>query len=161
MGENFYIEFLLGDLENFILSQKDEIGKIVKEENLSIEKTALVLDRFSKSLKKAVNIMDFIDEIENIDTLRNISILASETVAWILFTLPSVEKNLPYFSDDIGINKRHIIDYITDLLLEFEGFIEEPVKLKFLGSDMKKSMKNLSMTIDYMSKIAKKGLVEN
>ncbi|NPA54116.1 MAG: hypothetical protein GXO21_05545 [Aquificae bacterium] len=162
MEGNFYVELLLGDLENYILSQKSEINNIVsKKQNVSVEETALILDKFSKSLKKTVNIMDFIEEIDNIDTLRSISILASETIAWILFTLPSVEKNLPYFSDDITIYNKHIVDYLADILLEFEGFIENPMKLKFIGKDLQENIKDISTIINYMSNILKKGLIEN
>ncbi len=162
MEGNFYVELLLGDLESYIISQKSEINNIVsKNENVSVEEAAFILDKFSNSLKKTVNIMDFIDEVSNVETLRNISILASETIAWILFTLPSVEKNLPYFSDEITIYDKNIIDYLADVLLEFEGFIEDPTKLKFIGSDLQRSMKNISMTINYMSEILKKGLIEN
>jgi hypothetical protein len=162
MEGSIYIELLLGDLESYIHSQKNKVNSIVsKKENVSLEDTAIILDRFSKSLKKTVNIMDFLEEVENIDTLRSISILASETIAWILFTLPSVEKNLPYFADEITIYDKHIVDYLADVLLEFEGFIEDPMKLKFIGADLQKSIKNISMTINYMSDILKKGLTEN
>ncbi len=162
MEGSIYIELLLGDLESYIHSQKNKVNSIVsKKEDVSLEDTAIILDRFSKSLKKTVNIMDFLEEVESIDTLRSISILASETIAWILFTLPSVEKNLPYFADEITIYDKHIVDYLADVLLEFEGFIEDPMKLKFVGTDLQKSIKNISMTINYMSDILKKGLTEN
>ncbi len=160
--ESIYVEFLLGDLESFVLAQKNEINSIVsKNENVSIEDTALILERFSKSLRKTEVIIDFIDEVQDVDILRTISVLASETVAWILFTLPVVEKNLPYFAEDITIFDKHIVDYLADVLLEFESFIEEPMRLKFISRDIQKSIKNISMTINHLSNILKKGLIEN
>ncbi len=160
--ESVYVEFLLGDLESFIVAQKNEINTIVsKNEDVSIEDTAIILERFSKSLRKTENVIGFIDEIENIDVLKSISVLASETIAWILFTLPVVEKNLPYFAEDITIFDKHIVDYLADILLEFESFIEEPDRLKFISKDIQKSIKNVSMTINHLSNILKKGLMEN
>jgi len=160
--DSIYVEFLLGDLESFVLAQKNEINSIVsKNENVSIEDTALILERFSKSLRKTEVIIDFIDEVQDVDILRTISVLASETVAWILFTLPVVEKNLPYFAEDITIFDKHIVDYLADVLLEFESFIEEPMRLKFISRDIQKSIKNISMTINHLSNILKKGLIEN
>jgi len=160
--ESIYVEFLLGDLESFVLAQKNEINSIVsKNENVSVEDTALILERFSKSLRKTEVIIDFIDEVQDVDILRTISVLASETVAWILFTLPVVEKNLPYFAEDITIFDKHIVDYLADVLLEFESFIEEPMRLKFISRDIQKSIKNISMTINHLSNILKKGLIEN
>ncbi len=159
---NMYVEFLLGDLESFIISQKNEIDSIVSnKEAVSLEDTAVILEKFSKSLRKTENIIDFVEEVDSIDTLRNISILASETVAWILFTLPTVEKNLPYFAEDFTIYNKHIVDYLADTLLEFESFIEDPMKLKFVGVDIQKNIKNISMTINHLSKVLKKGLLEN
>ncbi len=161
MENNFYIELLLGDLESFIITEKKRIDRIVsKNDDISIEDTVFVLDKLSKSLKKTENILDLVDEVDSSVTLKGISILASETIAWILFTLPSVEKNLPYF-DDVYIYNKNIIDYLADILLEFESFIENPSKMKFLSKDLRTDIKNISMTINHYSDILKKGLIEN
>ncbi len=159
---DFYVDLLIGDLESFIISEKKKVSDILsKNEDISLEDTVFVLDRLSKSLKKTVNILDFVNQVDNITTLRGISILASEAIAWILFTLPSIEKNLPYFESDFKIYNRSVVDYLADILLELESFIEEPSRIKFIGEDLQKNINYVSMTMSHTSNILKKGLLEN
>jgi len=74
MGKNnLYVEYLLGDLESYIISQKAEINSIINEKKeLTLKDSAFIFDRFSKSLKKTTDLIKHINEVEDahlLDTL--------------------------------------------------------------------------------------------
>ncbi|MDQ7056776.1 MAG: hypothetical protein Q9M89_10175 [Persephonella sp.] len=52
------------------------------------------------------------------------SIISSETIAWIMFTLPIVETEIPVFIDNLILGKPHIIDKLGELLLDIDEFMK-------------------------------------
>ncbi|WP_457640961.1 hypothetical protein [Persephonella sp.] len=163
MSKNsLYVEYLLGDLESFIISQKAEVNSIIsKKRELTLNDSAFIFDRFSKSLKKTTNLIKHVNEVEDAHLLRNISIITSETLAWILFTLPMVETNIPIFMEDLFVQNRHIIDAIGELLVEFEEMIEKPDRIRALDKELLDQINNISMTIGSISEMIKKGSLPN
>ncbi len=156
-----YIHYLIGDLENYVIGNRHKIGKILNKKNLSIEDSIYIFDKFSNSLKKTTNLIKLSNEINDKDTLRTISIVSSETIAWVMFTFPSVESVIPVFLENLIFDKRHIIDALGELLLEFDEFIEKPEKLRSINIEIFNMVNEVSMFFGHLSKMIKKGALEN
>ncbi|ACO04901.1 MAG TPA: hypothetical protein DEP48_01010 [Persephonella sp.] len=163
MGKNnLYVEYLLGDLESYIISQKAEINSIINEKKeLTLKDSAFIFDRFSKSLKKTTDLIKHINEVEDAHLLKHISIITSETLAWILFTLPMIETNIPIFMEDLFVKNRHIVDAIGELLIQFEETIDQPSKIKEIEKELLTQINDISMTISSLSEMIQKGSLPN
>jgi hypothetical protein len=160
--DSVYIHYLIGDLESYVIDNKAKIEKIINSrENLSVEDSLYIFDKFSNSLKKTTNLIKLSREIEDTGTLRTVSIISSETIAWIMFTLPSVESVIPVFMENLMIDKRHIIDALGELLLEFDELIENPEKLRSVNRELFVMVNDISMFFGHLSEIMRKGAVEN
>ena len=154
---NAYIHFLIGDLESFIFSSRSEINSYIqRNELIPYDKSLDLLNKFAEGLYKTYQLIDMLDEIDDIDTLRNIFIVSSESLAWVLFTLPSINEKLSLFLEDYSL-----FDKIGENLLQIEMFIENPSYPKFFFSDIKDNIHNISMTLGHMSSMMKKSSIEN
>ncbi|WP_456401372.1 hypothetical protein [Persephonella sp.] len=163
MGKsNLYVEYLIGDLESFVITQKEEVNSLInKKKELSLNDSVVIFDRFSKSLKKTTNLIKHVNEVEDAHLLKHITLITSETLAWILFTLPVVETNIPVFMDDLTVKNKHIVDVIGELLLQFEDILDKPVKMKEIESEILNQINDISMTISTLSEMIKKGSLPN
>ncbi len=163
MGKsNLYVEYLIGDLESFVITQKEEVNSLInKKKELSLNDSVIIFDRFSKSLKKTTNLIKHVNEVEDAHLLKHITLITSETLAWILFTLPVVETNIPVFMDDLTVKNKHIVDVIGELLLQFEDILDKPVKMKEIESEILNQINDISMTISTLSEMIKKGSLPN
>ncbi len=162
MENNVYVHYLIGELENYITDNKKKIENIIKgKDKISVEDSVYIFDRFSTTLKKTTNLIKNSTNISDIETLRTVSIMSSETIAWIMFTLPSVESEMPVFIDNLILGNRHIIDVLGELLLEIDEFIEKPSKLRTSNSELFRAVNEVSMFFGHLSEIMKKGIIEN
>ncbi|RMA96118.1 hypothetical protein [Hydrogenothermus marinus] len=157
-----YIDFLIGDLEYFLFSNKTKINSYVLENHIPTYKESLeILDKFSTGLKKTSQLIKYLDEIEDTERLRNIFILSSESLAWILFTFPSVAEKIPVFLEEFDIKGENILDMIGQNLIQIEMFIDNPKSSKYISKDLKENINNISMTIGHITQMIKKGSLEN
>jgi len=157
-----YIDFLIGDLEYFILSNRAEINNyILRNEVPSYQKSLDILDKFSKGLKKTSQLITYLDEVEDIERLRNIFIVSSESLAWILFTFPSITEKMPIFIEEFDIKGENLLDLIGKNLLQIEMFIDNPKSSKYISKDLKKEINDIAMTIGHITEMIKKGSLEN
>jgi len=158
---NVYIHYLIGDLENYVVDNRLKIEKILNKKSLSVEDSIYIFEKFSNSLKKTTNLIRLSKEVNDQDTLRTISIVSSETIAWVMFTFPSVEPVIPVFLENLMFDKRHIIDALGELLLELDEFIEKPEKLRSTNLEIFSMVNEVSMFFGHLSKMMKKGALEN
>ena len=162
MESNVYLHYLIGDLENYIIDNKKKIEKIIKsKDKISAEDSVYIFDKFSVSLKKTTHLIKNSSNTSDIETLRTVSIISSETVAWIMFTLPTVESEIPVFIDNLILGNRHIIDALGELLLEIDEFIENPTKLKTSHNELFHTINEVAMFFGHLSEMMKKGIIEN
>ena len=162
MENRAYIHFLIGELETYVLDNKSKVERIITEKKeISIQDGVFIFDKLSSSLDKTKDLIKLSREVDDKDTLRTISIISSETIAWVMFTFPSVEQSIPPFFENFVINNQHIIDALGELLIEFDEFIETPEKLKLANTEIFRAINDVSMTLGYISQMIKKGAVEN
>jgi len=159
---NPYISFLIGDLEYFLISNRNEINHYVeKNRDIPYEKSLDILDKFNETLKKATNLMRLTEEVQDELVLRDIFILTSESLAWILFTLPTISDNLPIFVEELSINGESIYDLLGHYLLQLEMYIDKPSLSKETGKTVHQGIADIHSTIDAIVKQIKRGSVEN
>ena len=162
MEKNVYIHYLIGELESYVIDNRNKIEKLINnQKKISVQDSVFIFDKFSNSLRKTKDLIKLSREINDRDTLRTISIISSETVAWVMFTLPSIESSMPVFLENLIVYDRHIIDALGELLLEFDEFIETPEKLKAVNPEVFNMINEISMTFGHLSKMIEKGAVEN
>ena len=162
MEKNVYIHYLIGELESYVIDNRNKIEKLINnQKKISVQDSVFIFDKFSNSLSKTKDLIQLSQEINDRDTLRTISIISSETVAWIMFTLPAIEPSMPVFLENLIVYDRHIIDVLGELLLEFDEFIETPEKLKAVNPEVFNMINEISMTFGHLSKMIEKGAVEN
>jgi len=160
--ESVYIHYLIGDLENYVINNRNKIERLINsKQDISQKEVIFIFNRFSDSLRKTTNLIKLSQEIEDRDTLRTISILSSETIAWILFTFPVVEESIPIFTENLIVEEKHLLDALGELLLELDEFIENPEKLKNFSQYLYKMVNEVSMTFGHLEKIIEKGEIEN
>ena len=159
---NIYVDFLIGDLEAYIYRQKKEINNLLKENvDLSVEQSILIFEKLAQSLKKTSDLIRFLNQVEDVETLRNVCIVSTESLAWVLFTLPTLEMNLPLFVENLKIKDSHIMDIIGENLISLEEMIENPKKLKFMHKEIFEGVKEASLSLGYINKIIQKGAIEH
>ncbi len=159
---NPYIGFLIGDLEYFLISNRNEINPYVeKNRDIPYEKSLEILDKFNETLKKATNLMRLTEEINDEAVLRDIFILTSESLAWILFTLPTISDNLPIFVEELNIGGESIFDLLGQHLLQLEMYIDKPSLSKATGRNVYQGISDIHSTLDAIVKQIKRGAVEN
>ncbi len=162
MEDNIYVYYLIGDLENYVIDNKKKVEKLLKSKSkISTKDGAYIFDKFSVSLKKTTNLIKNSAYVSDIETLRTVSVLSSETVAWIMFTLPNIESEIPIFLDNLILGNRHIIDALGELLLEIDEFIENPTKLKTSNKEFYNMINEVSMFFGHLSNMIGKGVIEN
>ncbi|NPA16195.1 hypothetical protein [Persephonella sp.] len=159
--ESVYVHYLIGDLESYVVDNREKVEKLINKKDITVEDSIYIFDRFSNSLKKTTALIKLSGEIEDRDTLRTISILSSETIAWVMFTLPSVEATMPLFMENLIFDNRHVIDALGELLLELDEFIENPERLSVLNEELYSMLNEVSMFFGHLSTMMKKGAKEN
>jgi len=160
--DSVYIHYLIGDLESYVIDNRAKIEKLINtKSSMTVEDGVYIFDKFSNSLKKTTALIKLSREIRDRDTLRTISILSSETIAWVMFTFPSVEGTIPVFMENLLIDNRHVVDALGELLLELDEFIENPDRLHVLNEEVYTTLNEVSMLFGHLSTIMKKGAKEN
>jgi hypothetical protein len=157
-----YVDFLIGDLEYFIFTNREKMNKLLEtNEPPSYEKSIEILDKFVTGLFKTYQLMNHLDEIEDYERIRNIFIVSSESLAWILFTLPSISEQIPIFKEELSIRGENILDVIGKNLIQIEMFIDNPKSSKDLNYEIKKEINEIYMSISSIANRLKKGFLEN
>ncbi len=157
-----YVDFLIGDLEYFIFSNREKMNKLLESNSPpSYESSIEILEKFATGLAKTNQLINHLEEIEDNERIRNIFIVSSESLAWILFTLPSIAEQIPIFTEELNIEGQHLLDLIGNNLLQIEMFIDNPKSSRYLNADIKKGINDIAMTIGHITKMLKKGSLEN
>ncbi len=160
--DNVYLNYLIGDLESFVFSKRKEIDRIINEkEILNYTDSIYIFNNLAEGLNKTTNLIKHLKETQNPSIIRDICILSSEIISWIIFTLPSLERGLELFSQGFHIKEKHIIDILGENLIILDEIIEKPEKLNFFYGDILLSIQNVNMGFGYIQKIIEKGEIEN
>jgi len=159
---NMFVSFLIGDLEYFIVSNRNEINTYIqKNESIPYEKSLAILNKFAETLYKTSELINYIEEIKDKNLLRDMFIISSESLAWILFTLPSLNEKLPIFPEELNINGRSIYDAIGNNLLQIETLIDNPDITPFVAKNLKENIQDISMAIGHIVKMMDKSKERN
>ncbi len=157
-----YVDFLIGDLEYFIFTNREKMNKLLESNRPpSYENSIEILEKFATGLAKTNQLINHLEEIEDYERIRNIFIVSSESLAWILFTLPSVAEQIPIFTEELNIKGQHILDLIGNNLLQIEMFIDNPKSSKDLNAEIKTGINEIAMALGYITKMIKKGSLES
>ena len=157
-----YVDFLIGDLEYFIFTNREKMNKLLESNKPpSYENSVEILEKFATGLSKTNQLINHLEEIEDYERIRNVFIVSSESLAWILFTLPSIMEQIPIFAEEINIKGQHLLDLIGNSLLQIEMFIDNPKSSKDLNIEIKKGINDIAMTLGYITNMLKKGSLEN
>jgi len=160
--DSVYIHYLIGDLESYVVNNRAKVERLInRKPAISVEDGVYIFDKFSNSLKKTTALIKLSGEVRDRDTLRTISVLSSETIAWIMFTFPTVENTIPVFLENLIIDDRHVIDALGELLLELDQFIENPEKLPAVNDQLYLMLNEVSMFFGHLSDMMKRGGKEN
>ncbi len=153
---NAYLEYLISDLEFFLFSKRKKIDEYIKSrEFIDFKDSVYIFSHLAEGFDKATNLLKHLKETKNPNLIRDVCILSSEMLSWIIFSFPSIERNLEIVIYDFKIGKKHIIDHIGDNLVILDEIIEKPEKITFLYSDILSSMQDLNMSFGYMQKLIK------
>ena len=157
-----YLYILLGNLESYLLKNREEIENILKKDKFQIEDGLLVLDRFNSSLVKTNQILENLEKFEgDEDLIQSVIILISESLSWILFTLPTLPEKLPFFKEEFLIKNENVLDIIGNNLINLESFLEKPSEILFLSKNIRNSINDILNVINFLQKGLEKSLIVN
>ncbi|RUM47652.1 MAG: hypothetical protein DSY47_06645 [Hydrogenothermus sp.] len=159
---NVFVSFLIGDLEYFIVNNRNEINNYIqKNQSIPYEKSLSILNKFAETLSKTSQLINYIEEINDKNLLRDMFIVSSESLAWILFTLPSLNEKLPIFPEELNINGQSIYDVIGNNLIQIEMLIDNPDISPFVAKNLKENIQEISMAIGHIVKMMDKSKERN
>ena len=157
-----YLYILLGNLESYLLKNREEIENILKKDKFQIEDGLLILDRFNSSLVKTNQILENLEKFEgDEDLIQSVIILISESLSWILFTLPTLPEKLPFFKEEFLIKNENVLDIIGNNLINLESFLEKPSEILFLSKNIRNSINDILNVINFLQKGLEKSLIVN
>ncbi len=157
-----YVSFLIGDLEYFIVSNRNEINTYIqRNESIPYEKSLSILNKFAETLSKTSQLINHIEDIKDKNLLRDMFIVSSESLAWILFTLPAVNDKLPIFPEELNINGQSIYDVIGNNLIQIEMLIDNPEVSPFVAKNLKENIQEISMALGHIVKMMDKSKERN
>jgi hypothetical protein len=159
--ENIYLNYLISDLENYVFLNRKKANNLLSADNFSKEDSLFILEKINNTLVKIENLLKILKDVKDTNLKRHICIISSESLSWVLFTLPNIEQQLPLFSENMRINGLHIMDMLGEFILLLEEIIEQPKISPILYQMVIKKINNISMSLGYIYTISKKGEVEN
>jgi hypothetical protein len=153
------IDLMIYDVESFIYFGQKKIDKIVKEGSIiSLEDSIFILSNFSETLNKISEIVNKIPEIESKEKADDVCNIALSALAWIIFTIPSLEVHTPLFPENFTIYEKDIIDFLAQSMVELENLKEDLENLKFFSVDIAKNIKEASLLFGHLSKTSEKSI---
>ncbi len=158
--ENIYLNYLISDLENYVFLHRKKANNLLSD-NLTKEGSLYILEKINETLVKTENLVKILQDVKDINLKRHICIISSESLSWVLFTLPNIEQKLPLFSENMRINKVHIMDMLGEYILLLEEVIEQPKISLNQYQNLSKKINDISMALGYIYNISKKGGEEN
>ncbi len=159
---NTYLEYLISDLEFFLVLKRKKVDEYINNKDfIDYKDSIFIFDHLVEGFNKTTNLLKHLNETKNSNLIRDVCILSSEMLSWIIFSFPSIEKNLEVFVYDFKIGKKHIIDHIGENLIILDELIEKPEKLSFFYNDILNSMQELNMSFGYIQKLIKSSQEEN
>ena len=162
MGKYMYLYILLGNLESHLIKDKKEIEEILKKDNFKIEDGLTILKSFNDSLVKANQILENLENVrDDEDLIQSVIILISESLSWILFTLPILPEKLPFFKEEFLIKNENVLDVIGNNLINLESFLDKPSEILFISRNLRNSINEILNVINFLKKGLEKSLIVN
>ncbi len=159
--ENIYLNYLISDLENYVFLHRKKANNLLSAENFSKEDSLYILEKINKTLIKTENLLKILKDVNDVNLKRHICLISSESLSWILFTLPNIEQQLPLFSENMKINGIHIMDMLGEFILLLEEIIEQPKMSLNSYHILSKNINDISMTLGHLYNVSKRSETEN
>ncbi len=157
-----YLYILLGNLESFLIKNREEIEKLLNKNQFKLEDGLTVLESFNSSLVKTSQILENLEDLEGDEELiKSVIILIAESLSWILFTLPTLPEKLPFFREEFLIKNENVLDIIGNNLINLESFLEKPSEIFFLIRNLKNSINDILNVINFLQRGLEKSLIVN
>lgn len=151
------INILIADTESFIYFQQKKINKIIEsEEVISIENVAKILRHFSDSLDKISKLLGKVMEINSNDKLGEIYDISISTLAWIVYTFPSLEIYTSLFPENFSLRDKDVLDFLAYNMMELENIMNNPKSLKSFSLDISDNLREVSALFGHLSELSEK-----
>jgi len=161
MDKDIYVYFLLGNFENFLIRSKKEFTPLLEEDKLSLEDGIRLLSTFKNSLNKIDHILELVSLSDDKDLARMALAISSDSLAWLLFSLPTLYEKFPIFPEEFLVFQENIIDLIGTNLIDIENLLDKPDNIEFILMNIKDNIKTISSVIETLLKNLQRNVLEN
>lgn len=149
------INILIADTETFIYFQQKKINKIIEsEEAISAENIARILKHFSDSLDRISKLLGKVMDIKNQEKLNEIYDISLSTLAWIVYTFPSLELYTSLFPENFILKDKDVLDFLAYNMMELENIMNNTKTLKSFILDVSDNLREASALFGYLSEIS-------
>lgn len=153
------LNVMIADIETYVYFKQKKINQLIEEkEIISVEDTAQILRYFSNSLLKVSNLLGKVMEIGSRDRLGEVLEISLSTLAWIVYTFPSLEVYTNLFPENFILRDKDILDFLAYNMMELENIVSNPSTLKSFSLDIADNLKEASALFGYLSDMSTKGL---
>lgn len=153
------INIMIADIETYVYFKQKRINQLIQEKDvISVEDTAQILRYFSNSLAKVSNLLGKVMEISSRERLNEVLDISLNTLAWILYTFPSLEIYTNLFPENFILRKKDILDFLAYNMMELENIVSNPSTLKSLSLDIADNLKEASDLFGHLSDVSTKSL---
>lgn len=153
------INVMIADIETYVYFKQKKINQLIEEKDIiSVEDTAQILRYFSDSLAKVSNLLGRVMEISSRDRLNEVLDISLSTLAWIVYTFPSLEVYTNLFPENFILRDKDILDFLAYNMMELENIVSNPSTLKSFSLDIADNLKEASALFGHLSEISTKGL---
>lgn len=153
------INIMIADIETFVYFKQKKINQLIEEkEIISVEDTAQILRYFSDSLSKISTLLGKAVNIDSRDRLNEVLDISLNTLAWIVYTFPSLEVYTNLFPENFILRDKDILDFLAYNMMELENIVSNPSTLKSFSLDVSDNLREASALFGHLSDISTKSL---
>lgn len=153
------LNIMIADIEIYVYFKQKKINQLIEEKDkISVEDTAQILKYFSDSLAKVSNLLGKVMEINSRDRLNEVFDISLSTLAWIVYTFPSLEVYTNLFPENFILRDKDILDFLAYNMMELENIVSNPSTLKSFSLDIADNLKEASALLGHLSEVSTKGL---
>lgn len=156
------IHVMIADVEMYVYFRQKKINQLIEGKDIiSIEDTAKILKYFSDSLFKISSLLSRAMEIKSKDSLSEVLDISLNTLAWVVYTFPSLEIYTNLFPENFVLRDKDILDFLAYSMMELENIASNPNTLKSFSLDIADNLREASALFGHLSDLSAKGLYFN
>lgn len=153
------INILIADAETFIYFKQKKIDGILHSKGIiSAEDTSQIFKHFAETLEKISKLLSKAIEIENRERLNDVFEISINTLAWITYTIPTLEIYTNLFPENFTLKNKEILDFLAINMIELENIMANVKPLKTFSLDISENLKQASSLFGHLHEISKKGI---